>query len=810
MIKIYIMNGPEKGKAFECESDTISIGRVKENDLQLLEKSISRKHIRIRRMDSKYFVEDLGSKNGTYVNGHLISSGIEIEVEKGTPITIGRRILAIEQPCLENAIITEGSDSKYYEYFEATQAITLKSRPKTPLKNMEFVVNVSNVLMQSFDISEILQKILDYIFELLKRINRGVIILMDDETGKVLDVISRSVDAGDGDEKAYSESIVNKVLKHGNPIVVLDTLEQGDVDVSESMELMKVRSVMCVPLISRSKIRGVVYVASLKNPHGFRKEDLSLLTTLSGPAAIAIENALLYTDLEKKIKKRTNNLRLAEKKLRESETRFKAMFNSMSSGVTVYDAINDGEDFIILSINTANRNIETLEEENIIGKRVSRVFPEVRDTGLLDIYKGVWKTGRPEHTTISLRRGEDKYWREYFVYRLPSKEIVAIFDDLTDKKRSEDKQKALQEQLYAVQKMELVGTFAQGTAHNFRNILQAISGNVEFLEQIYSKNLEVSKIVNNVFSSVEKGVDLINNLLHFSKMGSEIRFEKVDLTEIILKTYQMIEKVFKQSIEIKIDLQEGIFINGDRSLLSQAFMNLFTNARDAMPKGGELLIKAEKVNNKAMVSVSDTGHGIDKVTQKKIFAPFFTLKEVGKGTGLGLSTTLGIIEQHEGTISVSSELEKGAKFTITLPAVTVDKIQESETQQSIVSGKREKVLVIEDERTIHEPITKLAMSLGYNTITINRPLDAVENYHRWSPDIVLFDMIISEPDAVTCLKMIYGLDPKARIIVSRKMESGVNGIDEDVRGMIKGYLNRPFSLGDLSRTIAQVMEGEGK
>jgi signal transduction histidine kinase len=158
-----------------------------------------------------------------------------------------------------------------------------------------------------------------------------------------------------------------------------------------------------------------------------------------------------------------------------------------------------------------------------------------------------------------------------------------------------------------------------------------------------------------VHNSVERGVDLINDLLHFSKRGEELEIAEIDLADAIMKTYDIVYRVFDRKIEIEVNLEPDLFVKGNHSLLSQVFMNCFTNARDAMPDGGKLLIEAKKIEDRVVATVSDTGHGMDKETLRKIFDPFFTLKEVGMGTGLGLSTARGIVEQHNGSIHVSSE-----------------------------------------------------------------------------------------------------------------------------------------------------------
>jgi GAF domain-containing protein len=220
-------------------------------------------------------------------------------------------------------------------HFSSTAMFTAyKDRPMTPPKNMDFLFKVSNIINQSLNINEIMQKVLDYLFELLKRIDRGFIILVDSETGEFTNVISRiAKSADDGSVSySYSKTIVDGVIKSGKPITILDTFGQDDADVSESMELMHVKSVMCAPLISREKVLGVLYVDSVKIPYGFREDDLALVTALCSTAAIAIENAMLYRNLETIIEQQTSELNDAEKMLSESEKRFRAMFNNLKAG----------------------------------------------------------------------------------------------------------------------------------------------------------------------------------------------------------------------------------------------------------------------------------------------------------------------------------------------------------------------------------------------------------------------------------------------------------------------------------------------
>ncbi len=806
MIKVFILNGPHQGKSFKLEGDTTCIGRSPDNDIQIKDSSISRNHLKILREKKRYFVEDLRTTNGTFINGKRLEPGKKFEVKEGLPIVIGRVLISLGKASSEDSANIRNLADLSGE-LSTTGTFTLdRRRPYTTTKNLELIYKVSNVLVQSLDIDEILQKILDYIFDLLKRIDRGAILLINSDTGKLEQIIGRSKFDKEKTNISYSRTIAEKVMKEGKPFNMPDLSREDTENFSDSMRRMK--SVMCVPLISRSQVRGVIYVDSVDKPFGFREEDLSLITSLSSPAAVAIENALFYSNLEKTVEDRTRSLIETEEKLRESETRFKAIYDNMSSGVMVSVPVSDGEDFVIFDLNKAAQQIEKIKKREVLGKLLLEAFPKFKEIDLLEIFKRVWKTGKPETHSFALSQdGKVPDWRECYIYRLHSGEIVAIYDDVTGKKKAEAEQKVLQEQLLVSQKMESIGTFAGGTAHNFRNILQAISGNIEYLEMVYGEKTEIRDTAKSIHDSVEKGVDLINNLLHFSKKDGELQLIDVDLSEVITKTYGIIEKVFDKNIEIKLDLGENLFIKGNHSLLSQVFLNLFTNARDAMPDGGKLLVEARKRNNKVVVIVSDSGHGMDKETLDQIFDPFFTLKDVGKGTGLGLSTTHGIVEQHKGSIYVSSKQGKGAKFTIHLPFEKLESSQRPEPQKKIIMGKGQKVLIIDDDPPALEALTNLTKGLGYKAMPVNRPVEALDNYSKWSPDIVLMDRNMPEMDGLSCIKQIMETDPNARIIiVSGYEDSGQDGIDDNIRSLIKGYLTKPCGTEELSRMLSQALE----
>ncbi|MBW2063826.1 MAG: FHA domain-containing protein [Deltaproteobacteria bacterium] len=298
MAVIQIVSGSNRGRHYWLDSDITFIGRSPDNNITIDEPAVSRRHLRIARKGKKYYVRDLNSKNGTFINGERIPPNEDVEIDIGVAIGISKKVIVSLVESYEEEDIGEEElellDSVNLPDDIAQEGnVLVEDRPMTHKKNMELISNVAAILEKSLNLNQTLESILQSILDLLNRIDRGFFILVDKETGQISNIIS--IFSKDREHKVnrFSRTIVSRVIRERKPVMMLDTLGEDEADVSKSMQLMNIRSVMCVPLISRSELRGVLYFDSIKRPHGFRKEDLSLITALSGPAAIAIENALL-------------------------------------------------------------------------------------------------------------------------------------------------------------------------------------------------------------------------------------------------------------------------------------------------------------------------------------------------------------------------------------------------------------------------------------------------------------------------------------------------------------------------------------
>ena len=246
-----------------------------------------------------------------------------------------------------------------------------------------------------------------------------------------------------------------------------------------------------------------------------------------------------------------------------------------------------------------------------------------------------------------------------------SSTVIIMITDVTERKK-------LEMQLQHVQKMEAIGTIAAGVAHNFRNTLTEIMVNSQLIQMNYKDESGLHDVAGRINRSVRRGSSLVDGLLQFSRKQIKAEFKLIDLAIVIDELCQLLQKSFDQKIEIQTDLHARLAVMGDSTSLSQALMNLCTNARDAMPDGGKLMIRGIQENKRIIVTVTDTGQGMNREIAEKCFDPFFTTKPIGKGTGLGLSTSYGIIKSHEGMISVDSRPNRGTTFKIYLSAASTE------------------------------------------------------------------------------------------------------------------------------------------
>jgi putative methionine-R-sulfoxide reductase with GAF domain len=297
MTKLYILNGPGMGESFELRDGTTYVGRSLENDIRIEDNTVSRRHLKIDKKGKKYLITDLESRNGTFFNGNLIAPGIELQAKEGEPIAIGMSVICLGHGSVESMMSLVDSIGLTSE-LGGESGIFVVHGDKTNQKKLELLYRVSETLAPNLPIYETLEKVLDQIFEFLKSIDRAAFILVDPESETILDVVSKACEPENESSSVYCPDVVSRVIESKEPVVVsnVQTEEENDDELLGTLKILRIESVMCVPMISGSRIMGVIYVDSIERPYGFGREDLQLFMDLSQRTALTVENARFAFD----------------------------------------------------------------------------------------------------------------------------------------------------------------------------------------------------------------------------------------------------------------------------------------------------------------------------------------------------------------------------------------------------------------------------------------------------------------------------------------------------------------------------------
>lgn len=394
--------------------------------------------------------------------------------------------------------------------------------------------------------------------------------------------------------------------------------------------------------------------------------------------------------------------------------------------------------------------------------------------------------------------------------------LCGISRDITERKR-------LEGLLFQSQKMEAVGTLAGGMAHEFNNLLMGIQGYVSLMLMDLDPDHPYYGRLRNIEEQVKSGADLSRQILGFAR-GGKYDVRPADLNELMGKTALLFGRTRKE-IRIRENFHPDIRkVEVDRTQVEQVLMNLFLNASQAMPAGGDLSLETGNVDfdeedvkpygvppgRYAMMVISDTGVGMDEKTLSRIFEPFFTTKEMGRGTGLGLAAVYGIVKGYGGFIQVESEPGRGSTFRIFFPASEKDIPMETVQEPPSVRGA-ETILVVDDEEVILGVLDEWLTSLGYHVITANGAAAALQIFgeRQNGIDLVVLDMIMPGMGGGEVLDRLKALDPDVAVILS----SGYSVEGEASRIMERGvraFIQKPFQIREFSRLVREVLDGDGR
>ena len=588
------------------------------------------------------------------------------------------------------------------------------------------------------------------------------------------------------------------VLRTGEPLLatpqVFDELmRRGEVDMLGSPSL----DWLGVPLKMGANSLGVVVVQSYSDSIRFGDKDKEILTFVSQQLASAIEH------------KRN------EEALRNSEARYRSLVDSAVYGICRSDfrgRLRDANPALIGMLGyQSTEQVMALDPERDVFLRpdeLARLMREAKSKAKIDNFEVKWK--RKDGSILTVRLSG----RVVSTTEQGEGLLELIAEDVTEKR-------VLEDQFRQAQKMEAVGRLAGGVAHDFNNLLMVVSGYTEVLLEKLDPANPLHAKVEAIQQAADRATTLTRQLLAFSRKQL-LELKVVDLNAIVHDMERLLRPLIGENIELTTSLGQNLgHTRADAGQLEQVIMNLVVNAKDAMPDGGKITIQTASAElddlyhrehtyvqpgSYVMLSVSDTGCGMDKETQSRIFEPFFTTKEKGKGTGLGLSTVYGIIKQSGGYIFAHSEPDHGTTFRIYLPRVedaaeTTDNVKAAST---VLEGT-ETVLLVEDEESVRQLVSETLASRGYKVLEAENGEDALKlAATAGTIHLMITDVVMPGISGRELARELIKMRPQIRVLF-------LSGYSEDAvlhQGVLEpdtAFLQKPFTLQHLAKKVREIL-----
>jgi len=509
----------------------------------------------------------------------------------------------------------------------------------------------------------------------------------------------------------------------------------------------------------------------------------------------------------------------AESALRGSELLFHSVWENSVDGMCLSD-----EEGVVIAVNDAFCKLVALRRDQLEGQRYTAIYAATENPArLLQQYRERFRervVERHVQRRLTLHNGtkvESEDTNSFVEAPGRPPLLLTLLRDITAQKRLED-------QLRQSQKLEAIGQLAGGVAHDFNNILTVIQGHVSLLNTVGNLTGPAAKSAQQIAQAADRAAGLTRQLLTFSRRRV-IQPRRVDLNDVVNNLTKMVGRLLGEDIALQLSYwPEPATVLADASMMEQVILNLAVNARDAMPKGGQLAMRVGVVSvNEGYVArhaearpgrfvclaVTDTGCGIPPENLRRIFEPFFTTKEVGKGTGLGLATVYGIVQQHQGWIEVESEVGRGTAFRIYLPfEAEVAAPPETKAAQPPVRGGDETILVVEDEADVRELVSSVLECYGYRVLAADSGPQALKVWREHQRDInlVLTDLVMpGRMSGWELAEQLWDERPDLPVIFTSGYSNEVAG-HEFVSTGDRHYLQKPYQPQKLARRIREVLD----
>lgn len=520
-------------------------------------------------------------------------------------------------------------------------------------------------------------------------------------------------------------------------------------------------------------------------------------------------------DLARAFNLMTRQLKNTMEGLRSREEEYRTLVNNLSIGVYRHSPGMEGR---FLQANPAMLTIFGYADmEDFLGLQVCDLYQQSAEQ--VQFVDALERNGSVKDVELALQKKDGTPIRclviatAQYDERGTVKWIDGVIEDITERKK-------LEEQLRQSQKMEAIGTLAGGVAHDFNNILTAITGYANLAKHQAESGTKLSGYIDNILTASESASNLTHSLLAFSRK-QVMSLKPVDINGIVMRVEKLLQRVIGEDIEFRTILGgESMPVMADGGQMEQVLLNLATNARDAMPDGGILSITTERMNigdevvglslhqgPYVIISVSDMGSGMSSAIKQRIFEPFYTTKDPGKGTGLGLAIVYGIIKQHGGEITVYSEPGRGTTFRIYLRCVDAQTEGTAVVNTNISSGGTETILVAEDDPIVRELFRNILEEAGYTVIVALDGQDAITKFieNRLEIQLLIFDVVMPKKNGKEAYEEIRKMNEEVRIIFTsgytRDIIHKKNLFEE---GII--FISKPLSPNVLLAKVRKILD----
>lgn len=542
--------------------------------------------------------------------------------------------------------------------------------------------------------------------------------------------------------------------------------------------------------------------------HGYKRDGTSVVVSLSA-RGLRDENQNIrgiigfLTDI-------TESKR-AEEAIRTAEQKYRNIFENAIEGI--YQATPQGR---YLSANPALARMFGFEsDEELIAARTDIRAQQYDHPEMYEEFVSLMRRqGIVRNFEYQARRKDGKLiWVAENAHAVrDDKGQLSYFEgtveDITERRE-------LAHQLQQMQKIEAVGRLAGGVAHDFNNLLMAISSYAELLQMRVQEGSAERRYLDEIGKTLDRAASLTKGLLSFSR--KQVVSPKVlDLNALIEEQLKMLKRLLPENIDLTFSPSSvHPFIKADTTQIEQVVMNLAINARDAMPNGGQILIETRDrdaiagsdADGQVVLSVTDTGCGMDAMTRSQIFEPFFTTKDPGKGTGLGLAIVLGIVTQSGAKIDLESEMGRGTTFRISFPRAEAQQRNEDEDKLESLSPATETILLVEDEMAVRESIAEYLRQNGYRVLTANggpQALSIVEKFEE-TIDVMLTDVMMPLMSGRELAQRMAGIHPATKVIFMSGYSDNLLS-SRQVLDPKHVLLQKPVRLASLGRKLREILD----